>query len=48
MTSLKADNAPISILFEYVNFIDIFSKDLIVKLPKYIINNNYTINLVDS
>ena len=43
---LKADKTVISILPKYAEFLNIFSKDLVAKLPKYIKINNYTIYLI--
>lgn len=43
---LKADKALTSIPPKYANFLDIFFKDLAVKLLKYTIINDHTINLV--
>lgn len=43
---LKVNKAFISDLSKYANFADIFSKNLAVKLPKYIRNNNYAINWI--
>lgn len=47
IASLKADKTLISVLSKYTAFVNIFSKDLVVKLLKYIRINNYTINLIE-
>lgn len=47
ITSLKADETSTSVASNYIDFIDIFSKDLIVKLLKYTQINNYAIDLVE-
>ena len=44
---LKADETPTSIPPEYVDFTNIFSKDLVVKLPKHIGMNDHAINLIE-
>lgn len=38
----------IIILMKYTNYIDIFSLDLEVELLKYIIINNYVIDLINN
>ena len=40
------DKVFIFILFKYANFADVFSKDLIVKLSKYIEIDDYAIDLI--
>lgn len=45
--SLKVNKTFTAIFSKYVNFVDIFSLDLIVKFSKYIKINDYTINLID-
>ena len=47
ITSLKTDKAPDSVLSEYFNFINIFSKDLTAKLAEYIRINIHIINLIE-
>lgn len=42
---MKADKALTSISSSYIDFVDVFFKNLIVKLPEYIKINNYTIKL---
>lgn len=44
---LKAYKVIISIFSEYTDFTNVFSKNLIAKLPKYTKINNYAINLVE-
>ena len=44
---LKVDEAFTKVLSKYTDFADVFSSKLVVKLPKYIKINNYTIKLVD-
>lgn len=46
IASLKADEVSTSILSEYADFANIFFKDLVVELSKYIKINNYTIDLI--
>lgn len=41
---LKANKAFISIPPEYVDFINVFLKDLVAELPKHFKINDYTIN----
>ena len=43
---LKADGALISIYSQYTDLVDIFSKDLVTKLPKYTRINDHAVNLV--
>ena len=43
---LKADKTLISVSPEYIDFADIFSKDPVTKLLKYIEINNHAINLI--
>lgn len=43
---LKADKTPTSVYSEYINFINIFPKDLIVELSELIEINDLTINLI--
>ena len=43
---LKANKAIVFIKTKYVEFADIYSKDLVAKLPKYIKINNHAINLI--
>ena len=47
ITSLKTDEAPISIPSEYADFTNILSKDLIAELPEYIEINDYTVELIN-
>lgn len=44
----KAHEISTSILLEYPDFINLFSKDLVVKFSEYIGINNYTIDIVKS
>lgn len=44
----KTDKTLISIFFHYANFINIFSKDLVLKLLEHAKINNYFIKLVKS
>lgn len=44
---LKADEAPIKVSSKYVDFIDIFSPKLVIKLSKYIEINDPVIKFVD-
>ena len=44
---LKANKAPISVPSKYANFADIFSKNLVAKLPEHIKINNHTINIIE-
>lgn len=48
IVSLKANEAPTVVLFEYADFADIFLLDLATKLLEYTGINNHSINLVDS
>ena len=43
---LKSNKASTSISPKYVDFADIFFKDLVVELLKYTKINDYTINLI--
>ena len=47
MSSMIAKEAPRKIPTEYLDFGDIFSPDLVSKLPKHIGINDHTIKLVD-
>lgn len=42
-----ADNAPTLVFFKYINFIDIFSPEFILKLSKYTRINYRPMNLID-
>lgn len=44
---LKADEVFTSVFAKFPDFTDVFSKDLVPKLLKYIMIDNYTINLVE-
>lgn len=44
---LKTDETSTFVLFEYTNFVDVFSKDLVAKLLEYTKINNYPIDLVE-
>ena len=48
IANLKADEAPTKIPSKYIDFADVFSPKLAVKLPKYMRINNYAIKLVDN
>ena len=48
IAGMIAEEASTKIFTKYVNFTNVFSSDLIPKLPKYTKINNYTIKLVDS
>lgn len=48
IASLKTDKVPIVISSKYTNFANIFSLDLVIKLPEYTRINDYTIKLIDS
>lgn len=43
---LRADDIPTSVLLKYVDFPNIFFKDLEAKLPKFIRINDHAINLI--
>lgn len=45
---LKADEALTSVLFKYTNYVDVFLKDLAIKLLKYSRINDHAINLAKS
>lgn len=45
ITALIADKVPVTILVEYLDFVDIFFKKSAVVLLKYIEINTYTIDL---
>lgn len=47
MVFLKADKILISILSEYIDFADIFSKNLVVKLPEHTKINDHIIDLIE-
>ena len=44
---LKASKAPTKVSNEYVNFANVFSPKLAIKLVKYIKINDHTIELID-
>lgn len=46
MDLLKADEAPVFVLSKYVDVADVFSKDLVAKLPEYIGINDHVIDLI--
>lgn len=46
--SFKADETLFSVTCKYVDFIDVYSKDLAIKPSKYTKINSYAIKLVDS
>ena len=48
ISGLIAEEASTKVLNKYINFVDIFSLDLVSELPKYIKINNHTIKLVES
>lgn len=48
IASLKAKKTPVTILAEYLDFINIFSKKFITVLPKHIKINTHTIDLEKS
>lgn len=45
---MKANKASISILSQYIDFVDIFLLYVVVKLSKYIKINNYIIKLIEN
>lgn len=45
---MNVDKGPIAILFKYVDFIDVFSLDLIVELSDHTRINDYSTELIDS
>lgn len=47
ITLLKDDKTPTKILFEYADFTDIFSSNLVMRLLENIDINNHTIKLVE-
>ena len=48
IAGLIAKEAPTKVLAEYANFADVFSPDLVSKLPKHTGINDHAIELVDS
>lgn len=46
MASLKANEISISILSKYIHWVEIFSNDLVAKIPEYIKNKNHVVNLI--
>ncbi len=44
---LKADEVPIEELSKYVDFIDVFSLKLVIKLSEYVRSNDHVIKLID-
>lgn len=48
ITSLKVNKVLTAILSKYANFVDNFSPDLVIELPKYTEIKDYTIELVDN
>ena len=47
ITHLKVDEVSTKVLSKYMNFADVFSLKLAIKLPKYRRINDYVIKLVD-
>lgn len=47
IASLKVDEALIAILSKYIDFIDVFSSNLVAKLSEYTRINNHTIKLIN-
>lgn len=45
---LKADEMLIAILFKFADFVEVFSLDLVAKLPKPTRINNHDIKLIES
>ena len=44
---MKANKVSIKVFSKYIDFVDIFLPNLVAKLSKYIIINNYAIKLID-